>query len=68
MFTVTISFVDTSNPKRKRFDRIIAKVEKPTREAAWKLVCDTQRKASNTPTIALINISVNGPETYWSLH
>lgn len=70
MFTVTIKHIDTAaRPTGKRFDTITTKVEKSTKEKAWKLCLDTQRKAANTPTIALVNISVHdGTKTVWTLH
>lgn len=71
-FTVVISFLDTAErkPDAKRFDVIVRKVEKPDRESAWRLCLDTQRKAANTPTIALVNIEVMESKTHkpvWSL-
>ena len=70
MFTVVIKHIDTAaRPSGKRFDTIVTKVEKPTKAKAWKLVLDTQRKAANTPTIALVDIAVmEGYKTLWSLH
>lgn len=71
MFTVVIDHIDTAaRPNGKRFDVITTKVERPTKSKAWKLCLDTQSKASNTPTVALVNITVLDEDhvPVWSLH
>lgn len=71
MFFVVIKHIDTtSRPKGKRFDTIVTEVSKPNKEKAWKLVLDTQRKASNCSTIALVDIIVldKNHKPVWQLH
>lgn len=71
MYTIVIKFIDVSNakPNRKRFDIEQETVTRDSRESAWKLCLDTQRKAHNTPTVALVDIIVRDPNnvTVWTL-
>lgn len=59
--TVSITFFDSTAiaSDGNCAPAIITKdISKPDKNAAWKLIKDSQRKASRTATIALINIDV----------
>ena len=71
MFYVVIKYIDVANakPNRKRFDIEQKTVTRDSRESAWKLCLDTQRKAHNTPTVALVDIIVKDQDhvPVWTL-
>lgn len=71
MYTVIIRHVDTSDrPNGKQFRVIMTEVQKDSKAKAWKLCLDTQRKAANSATIALVNLEVcdSNHKVVWSLH